>query len=221
MPKHVSLDTMVADAIRDEILSGALPGSTHLVEAEFVKQFDVSHGTVRAALRRLEAEGLVESVPRRGVFVTELTARDVMEIYTLRDALEALAARDAAAKGSAGDKEELRHIYESIIEAVGAGDRMRCIELDLAFHEHIVKMSGHVRLERMYEQLRSQTMRFMKRTDPLHIELDHMIEIHRPIVEAICSGKADEAERLSGRHNANDGVELAKDFVQRRPAANQ
>ena len=81
------LDVVVADGIREKILSGQLTAGAHLVEADFAREFEVSNGTIRSALRHLQGEGLVELRPRRGVFVSAMDPNDALELCTLRDAL--------------------------------------------------------------------------------------------------------------------------------------
>src|SRR5215204_4287427 len=91
-----SLVTAAADEVRSMILRGELPPGLHIVENAIALRFGVSQGTIRAALHILVHEGLLEIKPRRGCFVKRFSSRDATEIYTLRNALESLAARGAA-----------------------------------------------------------------------------------------------------------------------------
>jgi DNA-binding GntR family transcriptional regulator len=200
---------MVADGIRARILSGRLTPGSHLVEADFTKEFDVSNGTVRAALRHLQNEELVEFRPRRGMFVATLTGDDVRQLCSLRDSLEALAAKEAALKGSKQDKLALDDIMRSMAEAVKAHDP-RCSELDLAFHKQIVRMSGNRKLVKVYGLLESQIRLFMAMAEPTHSDLwADMIPLHAPIAEAILAEDASRAFELSSTHNQKDADALA------------
>jgi DNA-binding GntR family transcriptional regulator len=215
MSKHPSLDVVIADKLRKKILTGALPLGAHLIEAEHVKEFDVSHGTVRSALKRLEYEGLVESIPRRGVFVVEIHPNDALELSTLRDSLESLAAKRAASTASPQEMKKLKGILEKMQHEVMRDNRKECAALDLEFHRHIVACAHHSRLTAMYAQLASQTEMFINLTDPLHDDLEHMVPLHEPIVRAIETQDAELAFRLSADHNRRDGELLAEQISTR------
>ncbi|WP_129678146.1 GntR family transcriptional regulator [Candidatus Chloroploca sp. Khr17] len=89
--------------IRRRILDGELRPSSPLSEHQLAVTLQLSRTPVREALKRLEKEGLVRSIPSRGTFITELTAHDILEIYQVRECLESLAARIAAEQMSPSD----------------------------------------------------------------------------------------------------------------------
>jgi DNA-binding GntR family transcriptional regulator len=205
------LDEVVAHGIRDKILSGSLTGGDHLVEAEFAKEFEVSNGTVRSAFRYLQNEGLVEFRPRRGMFVTGLNATDALELCSLRNTLEALAADLASRKALKEDAARLRAVMVGMRLAVEERDRLKCMESDIAFHRQIVAMSKHKRLIQMYGLLDAQIRLFMALTEPMHADIfADMIKIHEPIANAVLSGDAKTAASLSSTHNKADGEALAR-----------
>jgi len=209
-----ALDVVVADGIRAKILEGALGAGTHLVESDFAKEFDVSNGTIRSGLRHLQNEGLVEFRPRRGMFVASLSSEDVLQLCSLRDALESLAAEEAAANATDEEKRQLQQILKEMKGAVKKRQRMACMELDLAFHKHIMVMSKHRRLEQMYGLLESQIRLFIALTEPTHSDLfSDMIPLHEPIADAILTGDRQRARQLSSQHNRADGEALAKDLL--------
>jgi len=203
-----SLDEDIADQLRASILSGALKPGERLTELGLAEQWQVSQGTIRAALKTLLHEGLVDSRPRRGTFVASVTEDDVMEIYTLRDTLEAFAARRAAERGSDTGRKTLERILYNMRAAAVDGDRKRMLDLDFQFHRAIVNMSGHRRLADIYANLAAQTRMFMAMTEVLHHDLDEAVAIHQPIAEAVISGDADAAFALSSSHTERDAVEL-------------
>src|SRR5262245_8699029 len=90
-----SLPDTIADSLRSAIVSGALPAGSALNQDRIAAEYGVSHIPVREAVRRLQAEGLVTYLPRRGAFVTELSAAEYLEIMEMREALETLALRKA------------------------------------------------------------------------------------------------------------------------------
>lgn len=203
------LDEEIADAIRARILSGEVVPGAHLVEASFVRTLGVSHGTVRAAFRLLAQEGIVEHQPRRGMFAVSFTAADVLEICSLRDSLEALAASAAARVASGEEKATVSKIMSRMAAAAKHGDRRACMALDLEFHRRIVAISHHRRLDTLYRSIETQVRLFMALTGPLHEDLSGLVAIHRPIADAILAGDGETAARLSASHNRRDGEALA------------
>src|SRR5213592_3700218 len=94
----VSLVELATARLRHEILSGTLEPGERLIEEQLTQRFGISRAPLREALRLLGQQGLVEHLPRRGVRVAELSARDIDELFTLRDALEQFAVQCAAAR---------------------------------------------------------------------------------------------------------------------------
>ncbi len=200
---------VIADALRERILSVALPPGSHLVEVEFAKEFEVAHGTIRSAFRHLQAEGLVEYRQRRGMFVTTIEPEDVLELCSLRDSLEALGSGLAAKHADKSNHVALKAILNAMREAAEKDDRRRMIELDLAFHVQIVEMSDHRRLQQVYSSLISQVRFFMALTDPLRANLGELVEIHEALAAPILAGDAEKASLIASTHNQPDGLALA------------
>ncbi|WP_186399793.1 GntR family transcriptional regulator [Stappia sp. P2PMeth1] len=212
------LDEVVAEGVREKILSGTLTTGTHLVEADLGQEFEVSNGTVRSALRHLQNEGLVEFRPRRGMFVAGLSAVDALELCSLRNSLEALAAELAARNLTDEDASRLKKTMEDMRRAVTRRDKRACMEADIAFHRQIVAMSRHKRLIQMYGLLESQIRLFMTLTEPMHSDLfADMIPLHEPIADAVLSGDAAAAAQLSSIHNNPDGKALARHMAAEAP----
>ena len=145
----------VYEALKASILKGEfLPGS-HLVEAELTEKYGVSRGTIREVLQRLLADELVERLAHRGVRVRRLAVDDVIELYTVREPVEGLAARLAASAPGAA-REKLRAIHEEAVGAVAAGERFRFARLNSAFHKSIAEASGNRLLVAVLGRLNTQ-----------------------------------------------------------------
>lgn len=133
------------------------PGQ-RLVEDDLAAALGVSRAPIRDALRDLERDGLVESRPRRGKFVTSVTAKDAAEVYSLRAALEGMASYLAAPTVADEQIDELLAITSEMRRYSQAGDMKMLTELDTKFHEKICVMSGNQRLiedwRRMSRQIR-------------------------------------------------------------------
>lgn len=111
-----SLRHQVQDALRNEIISGRFKPGDRLVEQQLYTALDVSRTSLREALRQLEAEGLVEQVPHRGAYVASVDAKDAIQIYDVRGALEVLAVRNFVRYASDEDIRELDEVFGEFVE---------------------------------------------------------------------------------------------------------
>ncbi len=149
-PKPLTRTDATADRLREDILQATLAPGEALAEAAVAKRLGVSRVPVREALFTLEREGLVEFSPTGRAFVKELTARDVHELFAMRQTLEPTAARLAAPA--------IRKHPQALLETVAATAKATTLRdvthLDLAFHELILMASGNARLLRAWRALR-------------------------------------------------------------------
>lgn len=149
-----SLVELTARRLRGEILSGALMPGERIVEEQLTRRFGTSRAPLREALRQLGEQGLVEHLPRRGVRVTQLSARDIAELFTLRDVLEQFAARCALGEGGLPDPAGLEAMAASVTtmeKATSEGDALAQAAGHRAFHLALVAMAGHRHLLDVYE----------------------------------------------------------------------
>ena len=203
-----SLDRRVADALREEILSGRFPPGFRLVETWLAQQLQVSRGTVRAALSELTHQGLVDQVAYTKWSVPDLRAQDAWELYTLRATLEGLGSYLAAEAMTPAKSGELTASFERLVESARVGEVGPAVEADLALHKTIVGLSGHGRLIKQYEILEQQLRRYMTSSNALMHDTREIGDQHRPLVEAILAGQAAEAEALAKSHNMTEGRKL-------------
>ncbi|OZG26145.1 GntR family transcriptional regulator [Williamsia sp. 1138] len=179
------------DVIRLQILNGTLQAGARIVEAELARDLNSSRTPVREALRRLEAEGLVEVLPHRGARVTGWTADDLREIYDLRSALEALAGDRAASLITPSDLVALDGLCDHM-EEIGSESNIPARDhysrLNNEFHEIIREASGSVRLVAMLHGVVGVPL--IVRTFHLYQEADmHRSSMHhREIVSALRAG---------------------------------
>jgi len=152
-PLHAaSLVDLAARRLRAEILSGELAPGERIVEEQLTRRFGTSRAPLREALRLLGQQGLVEHLPRRGVRVTRLSARDIDELFTLRDALEQFAVRCAAAHpADETGLDTMAAAVEAMECATAAGDTVAQDAAHRAFHLALVARSGHRHLIDVYE----------------------------------------------------------------------
>ena len=131
-------------AIREGIIAGDHTPGSRLRERDLSESLRMSRIPIREALRQLEVEGFVLTYPNRGAVVSQLTLKDVAELFDLRLSLEVLAARQAAvavAEGRAGDR--LREVMAEALRATEAEDALGIQRANTAFHAEVIAMSGN------------------------------------------------------------------------------
>ncbi|WP_211173216.1 GntR family transcriptional regulator [Brasilonema bromeliae] len=212
-PKSViiprSLDVQAADVIREQILNGTLVPGTRLLEINLAEQFNLSRATIRSALQQLTYEGLVIQLPYKGCTVSGLSSQDAWELYTLRSALESLAARLAAVAITPSQAKELNAALQQLVKAAHKGSWSEVADGDFALHKTIIQLAGHRRLQEQYKIVEQQIRLYIISCNALHPDLDDIIQQHQELVNAICSGDASRAEKIAQDHNT-DGKALVE-----------
>ncbi|MCO5221537.1 MAG: GntR family transcriptional regulator, partial [Thermomicrobiales bacterium] len=148
-----TLSQQVYAHLRAGILDNTYPPGSALPEEALAAKLNVSRVPVREALRRLSAEGLVTVVPRQGATVTELTSKQILDAYQVREALEVLAMRLAVPKLTAADIEQLDTLQQAMQSAADAGDANAFFTANAAFHGFLVDKAGNGDLKSIYESL--------------------------------------------------------------------
>lgn len=157
-----SLADDVVDRLRDAILHGSFKPGEPLREEQLAAMLDVSRGPVREALVQLEREGLVLVRRHRGATVAQLSRSDLDEVYSLRLALERLAAQRAARYASEDDFAALEAVMDAFSQALSNNPSEKEIaELDVRFHDVIYRAARHQRLYDCWANLRSQIYIFL------------------------------------------------------------
>lgn len=152
-PARRGLHELVFAQLLEAVRTGQVKQGERLLEVDIAERLGMSRGIVREAIRRLEQEGLVVSLPHRGTFITRLTAQDAVEIFALRRLLESFAVRLAASRVDDPDLENLASIADAMVSASERGNRLERVSLDLRFHEQICVLSGYTQLHRLWSSL--------------------------------------------------------------------
>jgi DNA-binding GntR family transcriptional regulator len=203
-----SLDRAAAERIRQAIVTGAVAPGARLTEASLANRLGLSRGTVRAALHRLANEGLVVQRPYAGWEVASLTARDAWELYTLRAALEALAARLAAENINLAGRKTLEAAFERLKTASKGGDHKEITDADLALHKTIVSLSNHRRLADQYALVEQQVRMYIASANARLPLRELVVGEHKGIVAAVVKGDSASAEHLAREHSVIAGHDL-------------
>jgi DNA-binding GntR family transcriptional regulator len=194
----------IREKLIEDILGGRLAPGSRIVETRIAQQFGVSQGPVREALRDLELFGFVVSSPFRGTQVRKISTDDLLEIYPIRAALEAVAARSAALLIDDATLAQLEEALAAMREAVARDDAHAQANADAAFHHLIIKAAGNRMLEHVW-----QTMRLSITTCVTHAvthrSLHEITERHVPLLEALRARDAVRAEAEIRRHIEEPG----------------
>ncbi|MCY9786780.1 GntR family transcriptional regulator [Nocardiopsis sp. EMB25] len=191
---------LIADQLRSAIMYGSLAPGDQLGEAELAGQLGVSRGPLREAMQRLVQEGLLRSERHRGLFVRELTADDVRDIYVARLAVERTAC-ELIMRGNRGEAlARLTPALDRLAEAAQSRDRNAMSDADQAFHQTLVSCAGNSRLERMAQTLLVETRMCLTVMQDVYPEPEEILDEHRRILDAIVDGAEERLLELIESH---------------------
>jgi DNA-binding GntR family transcriptional regulator len=186
--------------LRNEIVSGGFYPNERLVEADLALRLGAGRTAIRAALVRLDQEGLVTREPNRGARVRLVSDREALEIEEVRVILEQLIVRHAAERVTATDLRELRRSIVRMRERLAKGDPMGYSELNAEFHQRIWAIADHGTAGRLLANLKSQSIRFQYRTILRPGRTSSSLHEHEVIVEALASRDPDAVEAAMRQH---------------------
>jgi len=176
---RVPTSSRIAAQLREAVMSGTLPQGSQVGEVVLAAQLGVSRGPVREAMQRLVQEGLLRSIPHRGIFVVELTDADVRDIYDARQAVESAAMLMIMRRSDVG--KAVRRLDAAVARMAAAADRGDGAALsrgDLAFHELLVALSGSIRLQRMASTLLVETRMCLAALTDTYVAPDRLVDEH-------------------------------------------
>ncbi len=179
------LSKLVARELRERIWSGVLAPGQRLIEVNIASEFAISRGSLREAMQMLEREGLVESVPRHGTFVRDLTVEDLREISEVRLMLETFAFLRAARVTTSADLVALRQIVVDMEEAGERGDWEKLQSADLQFHRSVVALSANRRVIEYYSAIQGQIRLLFTHLPIEYPDLQQLIAEHRELLAAL------------------------------------
>lgn len=208
--KRPSLKDEAYQRIKELILSDTL-GSGDMLEMDWLaSELGISRTPLREAVLMLEQEGLIETIPYKGTFVTDVSREDVEQIYQVREALEPLAVRLAAPVILDEELEEMQALFASLAEEIEKGDFERHFQSDTQFHDLIVRHCGNAVLQQVLETLTDRIYRvrvFSRNQSGYHMK--QSFREHCLILDAIMERDIAKAERLMAEHIRNAGNRIA------------
>ena len=180
MDEYLPLRDVVFNTLRQAILKGELKPGERLMEIQLANKLGVSRTPVREAIRKLELEGLVLMIPRKGAEVAEITRQDMEDVLEVRTALEELAVKDACDHITDAQLSELKKASNEFKKALLEGkDLVTCADADMHFHDVILSATNNRRLIQMLNNLSEQMYRY--RMEYLKDERTHKTLIRRAL----------------------------------------
>jgi DNA-binding GntR family transcriptional regulator len=196
----LTLEDQVLERLREAILEGVFPPGSQLNQVQAAAQFGVSRGPVRAAVNKLEKEGLVRNVPHHGTFVTPLDKKTVRDLYSVRAVLEAYGVRLAVAHCTPEDIEELCEIVDEMRAAAGEGDIEKVVRLDFEVHEFFIQLSDNSFLLQTWSTIKVQVRRVLAFRHRSYPDIQDIADSHLPFIKLMRQKNADEAARVMEAH---------------------
>jgi DNA-binding GntR family transcriptional regulator len=198
--ENLTLWQRVYDHLREEILTGRLKPGAELGEVPLSEQLGVSRGPLREAIGRLAAEGLVTVKPRRGAVVRSLSKAEFLELYQVREGLEALAVRLAVPRLTADDFSTLQGLIDAMATHAEHNEVDEFFEANTAFHGRLVAAADNGKLQEIYGQLLGQLGRYRMQSLTLRGNLHRSVAEHAAILRAAKRRDADRAAHLMAEH---------------------
>ena len=196
---RVVLSDRVKEYIVEAVLNGELKPGDRIVESSMARELGVSQAPVREAIRDLVLLGFLESEPYKGTSVRSFTYEELWETYTVRAALESLAARLAATHLTDADANRLQGILDEMMEAAHQQDRDRLVQLDNRFHETILRISRNKTLHQLWKSLQFGTwsiVTYRKSSyDPAYLAARH-----GELLDALKAGDPEKAAHTMQHH---------------------
>ena len=190
----------IAGSLRAAIIDGRLQPGTRLTETDLAQRLGVSRVPLREAFRVLEAEGIVTIQPHRGVVISALSTTEMLELFEVREMIEAKAAELLATHREASVLQSLQAMGDQMRSAVEAGDLDAYYRLAAAFHDALVAGSGNRILGRLHAQIRLQLRRYQMVMSGVPDSPTQSILEHDQLLACIRDGRADDAGRLAREH---------------------
>lgn len=208
MREDIPLREVVFHTLQHAILRGEMKPGERLLEIPLAAKLGVSRTPVREAIRKLEQEGLVRMIPRKGAEVAGITEKDMRDVLEIRRALEELAVKLACEHITEEDKQTLCAAQDKFAQALKSGDVMKIAGMDVEFHDVIYHAAGNRKLIRLLNNIREQMYRY--RMEYLKEEATYpgLLKEHYELVEAVCSRQKERAAGIISRH-----IEKQVDFV--------
>lgn len=200
------LREVIFNTLKEAIIVGELKPGARLMEVQLAEKMGVSRTPVREAIRKLELEGLVTMVPRKGAHVAGLSPKDIVDVLEVRGVLDGLAASLSSLKMKEEQIKELRQINRQFANFVAKENLQGSIKKDVEFHELIYRASGNEKLIQILNNLREQVQRFRVIYLKDYSGQKDIESEHEEIIEAIEKRDPEAAMSAAKKHIKNQEI---------------
>ena len=210
MNEYLPLREVVFNTLRQAILKGELKPGERLMEIALAERLGVSRTPIREAMRKLELEGLVVMIPRRGAQVANITEKDLNDVLEVRIVLENMAIEKACARMTEEDIEKLWAAAKAFEQTTAEGNLVKMAEADVAFHEIIYQASDNKRLIQVLNNLREQIYRYRVEYLKNNEVYEQLLEEHEFLIQAVIKHDKAQAKDIICRHIDNQEKAIAE-----------
>ena len=212
MDEYLPLRDVVFKTLRQAILKGELAPGERLMEIQLAERLGVSRTPIREAIRKLELEGLVLMIPRKGAEVAKISEQNLRDVLEVRRSLEELAIDLACQRMEPEELSELKKTQEEFAAAILEGDAMRIAQTDERYHDIIYNSTKNQKLVQILNNLREQMYRYrleyIKDEDKRQI----LLVEHDHLIRALEKRHVDEARRAAREHIDNQEITMLKNL---------
>ncbi len=198
--EYLPLRDIVFQTIRNAIITGEFQPGERLMETQLAEKLGVSRTPIREAIRKLELEGLVIMVPRKGAQVAQFTEKDIQDVLEVRAALEALSARLACKRMDDRSFLKLQLAIAEYSYAAKNKDLETMIEKDVEFHDIICNATQNDKLIQMFNNLKEQVNRYRITYIKNAEDSETVVAEHTAILEALQNRDEETASALASKH---------------------
>jgi DNA-binding GntR family transcriptional regulator len=185
--KHLSLKEKAYELIKQKIINGDFEPGSRMMEEALAEEISMSRTPVREAINQLSSEGLIENIPRKGIFFTLVSKEETKDLLDLRITLESLAVKKCIEKLNQQELQILESNVSEFKKALDIEDYKKCNELDSLFHSEIANISGNKKLIKFLKEVEDFMLiaRTLEKMSSPKVKNDLTIEDHVEILEAI------------------------------------
>lgn len=210
MNEYLPLRDVVFNTLRQAILRGELKPGERLMEIHLADKLGVSRTPIREAIRKLELEGLVTMIPRRGAEVAQITEKSLRDVLEVRRDLDAFSCVLACERITKEELEQLRVACEEFAQAARSGDASLIAKADVKVHDIIVCATGNDRLKEVINNLSEQMYRYRFEYIKDTSNYEKLVEEHRLIYESIVRKDQKAAAEIAKVHIDNQEQSILK-----------
>ncbi len=212
MNEYLPLRDVVFNTLRQAILKGELAPGERLMEIQLAEKLGVSRTPIREAIRKLELEGLVLMIPRKGAEVAKISEKSLRDVLEVRRSLEELAIELACQRMTGEELEELTRAQEAFKEAISRGEAMKIAETDEHYHDLIYHGTGNDKLVQILNNLREQMYRYRLEYIKDEDKRQVLLVEHEHILSALKGHNIAEAKTAVREHIDNQEITVSRNI---------